>query len=156
MTSYHHDTTASKGFGVQLYENARDNLLELIGQPLIEKGVKVKKPTQRKAATEDAVQLFTDAVLSKSAFDDVMSELEAACAAAGFNAQLIVCDVKVRQTLSHQHLSQLSRGATPPSLARKRRSVCTATSGHLSGVGSETCRLIYADNCVLRAQSPDL
>lgn len=144
MTSYHHDTTASKGFGVQLYENARDNLLELIGQPLIEKGVKVKKPTQRKAATEDAVQLFTDAVLSKPAFDDVMSELEAACAAAGVNAQLIVCDVKVRQTLSHQHLassrevphhrlSPVNGGpCAPPPAATSRESVARhAVSPHL-------------------------
>ena len=57
-------------------------------------GQKPSKPTQRKAAANDAVQLLSDAVVTKDTFDTVVHDLVAKAKAAGLRVTVELADVK--------------------------------------------------------------
>lgn len=74
--------------GMQLYSQAVDKLNALADQH------SKKKPAQRKAVNTDAVQLMTDAVMTKSSFDSVVDDIVNECKKMGFNVYTKVGDIK--------------------------------------------------------------
>ena len=82
--------------GMQLYSEAVDKLDKVIQGVASKKkaAAAAAKPTQRKAVTNDAVQLLADAVLAKEMFETSVDDLVTTAKAAGYSVRVEIGDIK--------------------------------------------------------------